>query len=338
MRRLLCAAILATALGLTTASSASAWGSGSTEFGNTCVGNATAPGITAIGLDNARGPIPKNVGPWELRGGGPGAVITRWKAQLGPGIGPLAQQLVAFKQGEPQLLVGESAVETLVEGTSEFATRIPIPEYAQIGLRGPLSTLFCADAVGEFAGIVEGPWPVGEARAFETRTDTGVPAIAIAERDADGDGYGDLTQDKCTTTAEYHDPCPSVSIESHVAALERGAILIGVTVNVSTRVHVRGQVSWPLPRKRGQAGRAKERPLRTVDLDAGIQDLAAGVPAVFRVPLPKPVTKQLRRMRPAQRLKATMLVGRLDRLTELPGVVNRVLVVKLPGRERKHRR
>ena len=335
MRRAAAIAILTGALALAAAPAASALGgTGATEFGNPCVGDTVIPGATAIGLN-------RSAGPWELRDGGPGAVITRWKGQLGSGLGPLPQQLVAFKQMEGgDQLVGESAVEVLVDGTNEFQTRIPIPEYAHIGLRGPGTALLCNNSPGEFAGTVDGPFATGEVREYKVLVNKGVPAIAIAERDEDGDGYGDLTQDKCTISAEFHDPCPSFVIAGRVEAVETGAILLAVTANMSTRIHVYGQVSWPSTPKRKPASPAsKDSPKRTsVNLDGGIQQATAGVPTVFRVPLPKAAIRRLHKTRPDRNLGAMLLMARLDRLQELPGQVTSSVGVKIPGRERRRRR
>jgi hypothetical protein len=329
-------ALLTIALGLAAAPGASALGFGPTEFGNTCIGNATVPGVTAIGLDNGVGvPLIKSAGPWELRGGGPGAVITRWKALLGSGQGPLVQQLVAFKQMDEQadLLVGESAIETLVEGTNEFATRIPIPEYAHIGLRGPASTLICDSAVGEVAGTVEGPFLPGETRHFQILTDKGVPAIAIAERDEDGDGYGDLTQDGCPIKAAFHDLCPMVALENGIQGVRRRGILVRAGANVSAQMQLSGSVTWrPPPRRIVGSTRLVRQPKRTARLDGGTQSVAAKTRALFWVPLPKAVIARLRRMAPEEHLNAKLRLVVFGAL-ELEGETRtKELHAKLPGR------
>jgi hypothetical protein len=214
MRELM-TAIGAVALCLLLAAPASA----SQELGDRCVGNDSEAGWTAIVLNNSLNypELPPIVPPEG------GKVITRWKAQVGPGLAPLAQQLVAFKQmdEEEDLLVGESAVETLVEGTNEFLTRIPVPEYAHIGLRGPAQTLFCDHASGHLGAIVTGTWPVGERRHFKIETSMGVPAIAFVEPDRDGDGYGDETQDGCSDNPTFHGPCPTVTLENGIEEVWR---------------------------------------------------------------------------------------------------------------------
>lgn len=296
------------------------------EIGNPCVGDDTEAGATMIGLSNQGSePFMQPVVPPERK-----FVITRWRVQVGAGIGPLAQQLVASHQvgEEDDVKVGESVLETVVPGSNEFATRVPVSEYDHVGLRGPEQTLVCNQAINT-AGRVKGDWATGESRHFEVLVNVGVPVVVRVERDEDGDGYGDETQDQCPLSALSHGPCLNVSIDARVVEKRRGAILIGVTTNVDTRVEVRGQAIWP---KWGRS--LKGVPKRIVNLSGGIQQMAAGVAAVFRVPLPKAVIRKLHRMRPGERLKVSIAVARLDHLNALPGQVTRTLTVKLPGRER----
>ena len=339
MGRCLSIAILATAVGLAAASSASAWGNGPTEFGNTCVGNATVPAVTAIGLDGGVNfPFAQNAGPWELRGGGPNAVISSWKAQLGPGQGPLQQQLVAFKQiGEnEEQLVGESAVENLVEGGNEFKTRIPIPEYALIGLRGPVSTLLCEGASAQFTGRVAGPFQPGETRSFKIEMGTGVPAIAVAERDEDNDGYGDLTQDGCPIYASYQGPCPSLNLRSTLGSVLPSGIILDATPSVAAQVQASGSVSWrPPPRREKGSAQPKRQPLKTLPLASEPQAVAAAAAAQIWVPLPKAAIKQLRKTSPDRCLLATLTVT-MSGAAELEGrTMTRLLHAKLPGMARE---
>jgi hypothetical protein len=323
-------AILLTALAfLTTPSGSAAY----TEFGNHCTGNATEKGWTALGLANGEEPpFPGSAGPsesWKPLSKPPNAVITRWKVQVGSGLGPLSQQLVAFNYASEDETrnLGESAVEVLVEGSNEFTSRIPIPEYAHIGLRGPSEALYCDGTAMGALGAVTGDFAVGTASRYELLFPRGVPVIAIAEPDLDGDGYGDETQDICPLSPQFHDSCPSVTLDVRLEAIRPGAVLIAAMTNIDTRVEVRGQITWTDPRHRRRG--------RTISLGGGVQQLAPGMPVVFRVPLPKAVVKKLHRMTPRERLKANMTIARLDRLEELMGTVTTSLFVRLPGRERR---
>lgn len=338
MRKLLGILGVAFALCLLTAASASA----TREFGKRCTGNAVRPNSTALLMANGEESpaFSADAGPWELWGSKT-AVITRWRAEVGPGLGPLSQQLVAFNwPGESETVVrnlGESAIETLHEGSNEFATRIPIPEYAHIGLRGPSGALYCEATAMGLIGFVEGPFPAGSIGSMKTEFPDGVPAIAFLEPDRDGDGYGDETQDGCPSSALWHGPCPMVTLHSGVIEVRPGAIVIRPALNVDSRIAVTGTVSWTLPpRKGGPQARAKQR-TRTVRLDGGAQNVPANVPTAFRVPLPKAVLKHLGRLSRERKQKANLKIV-ASGAPELEGrTMEKILNVRLPGRAKPQR-
>src|SRR5262249_5610823 len=90
------------------------------EVGSTCVAYATG----------ALRPQPNVI---------PAGVITRWRVQAPPNQTPIQQRIVVNRQvgEEDDGKVGESALETIGPGINEFATRVPAPEYAHVGLTGP---------------------------------------------------------------------------------------------------------------------------------------------------------------------------------------------------------
>lgn len=121
-------------------------------------------------------------------------VITAWKVQLGPGIGPIAQRLEVFEiQNEKSEYkkIGESATETLVEGTNSFATRIPVTESDSVGLYGPVKTVFCGKEAGAISPLYKGSVATGEVKAFIAESEIGTPVVVTVEPDRDKDGYGD---------------------------------------------------------------------------------------------------------------------------------------------------
>ena len=106
------------------------------------------------------------------------SVITSWRVQVGPGLGPLQRRLVVSHQvgEEEDVRAGESAVETVVAGSNEFASRIPVSEYDHVGLRGPVETLICHKPMN-VAGRVAGEWATGERRHFDVLVGIGVPVV-----------------------------------------------------------------------------------------------------------------------------------------------------------------
>jgi hypothetical protein len=327
VRRYLVATAVAAALCLLAAPGASAL----MEVGNPCVADGTEADATVLGLSN-QGSLPfmQPVAPPE------GAhVITRWRVQVGPGIGPVAQQLVASHQvgEESDRKVGESAVETLVAGSNEFATRIPVSEYDHIGLRGPEQTLICHQQMNT-AGRLKGAFAIGETRRFEVLVHIGAPVIARVEPDRDGDGYGDETQDGCPWNAALQTECPPVTPKVDSVTPKQSAILVAVGVSSQATVQVFGQVSWQVRQKSGQGGghaRKGDRGL-TVGLSAGAaRTVPPGTVVSFRLPLTKAVLRRLSRLTPRQALRVQVTI----RTTDLAGRENdRLLTVKLRGRKR----
>ncbi len=305
----LAAAILAVlALGAAGASAAE-------EVGSTCVANASRPNSTAIVLytNGALHPQPNVI---------PAGVITRWKVQATAGQAPIAQQLVVNRQvGEQDdSKVGESAIEMVGPGLNEFATRVPAPEYAHVGLTGPDGALYCDHVDMDTAGLVEGPWAIGETRHFGVAVNASVPVVAVIEPDRDGDGYGDETQDGCPQSALYQSGCPLVDI-SAVAHARAGSIIVDVTPSAEAKTYAWGKV--------GLATRPKRR---SADLGpTKYKWLAGGVATRIKLPLPKALIRQLNHTPPRESLWAKVFVHTMD-LAGRPST--RRLNVRLRGRSR----
>jgi hypothetical protein len=325
VRRYLIAITAAAALLLTAAPSAWAFHDPNEEVGNPCVADGTEPGATMIGL-NSQGSLPftqPNIPPegkW---------VITRWKAQVGIGLGPLKQQLIASHQvgEEDDRKVGESAVETLVPGSNEFATRIPVSEYDHVGLNGPEGTLVCHQSMN-VAGRVKGSFVTGEARHFEVLVNLGVPVTVKVEPDRDGDGYGDETQVECPWLALAHENCRSLTV-SAVPTVTKGAIVLQIKTGLPTTATVSGFVKWTeaLTRHRHQV---------TVEFARITIPVPFEATATATVPLPKPLLRHLAKLPRNQSVTAKLTISAVEE-REMGGGSFR-LSVRLPGRRaRSHR-
>jgi hypothetical protein len=302
------------------------------EVGNRCAANDAVQNSTLIGVASNNWPPPHPQVPQ-----GDLWTITGWKVEVGPGLGPFAQQLAVFRwpeESQSYRKVGESAFETVVPGANEFQTRIPVMELDHVGLYGPEKTLVCRDEPMSLAGVVEGAFPLESTRRYEALGQTGVPVVAIVEPDRDHDYYGDETQDACPWTAAYQAHCPAKKVEVVSMTLKRRAILVRVRTAYRASVQVFGQVSLPARQKPGQSAspsRKGDRSL-TVGLSAGEDRLV--VPArvaTFRLPLPKPVLRRLGRLTPRQSLRGKLTVRATDSLN---GEIERKLALKLHGRER----
>jgi hypothetical protein len=272
------------------------------EVGSTCVANATRPNSTALVLytNGALRPQPNVI---------PAGVITRWRVQAPPNQTPIQQRIVVNRQvgEEDDGKVGESALETIGPGINEFATRVPAPEYAHVGLTGPDGALYC-DGVGmNTAGIVEGEWPVGETRHFAVEVDGSVPVIATIEPDRDSDGYGDETQDGCPQSAAYQSGCPLVELHL-VARTKPGAIFVDVTPTAEAKIYSWGQIAWGV-RSKGNPSRHR----RTVALGpTKYRWVPGGAVSTLKLPLPKAVIGRLNRTPPRETLRGKVFVHSMD--------------------------
>lgn len=319
MHRYLIAITVAAALLLAAASPASGFVQPGEEFGNPCVTDGTETGATMIGL-NSQGSEPFTQagippeGKW---------VITRWKARVGAGIGPLPQQLVATHQvgEEDDRKVGESVLQTLVPGVDEFATRIPVSEYDHVGLAGPEGTLVCHRSLN-VAGQVKGSFASGESRHMEILTNLGVPVTVTVEPDEDGDGYGDFTQDECPRLALAHEACRHVTV-SAVPTVQGRAIVLQIRTGLPTTATIFGFVKW---------SEVLSKHRRQVKVD--FAQLSLPVPfeatATATVPLPKRLLRHLAKLPRGRSVTAKLIVNAVG---EPEGVGNAWLSVRLPGRQ-----
>jgi hypothetical protein len=292
------------------------------ETGETCVANATAPNRTLIGFD------PRQVFPtplYELEN----RVITSWKVQVAPGMGPLAQQLVTFQQvGESEdRKTGESAVEAVAAGSNEFPTRLPVRGFhPHVGLSGPAGALYCAGEPEMLAGVVEGAFGIGETRHYKVEVGIGAPVTVTVEPDRDGDGYGDLTQDRCPGGASFGSDCP-IRLSIPATAVRPHAIVIEAGPSATASLEVFGQVSWRAP---------KGDRLLTIGLSASAPvTVSGGTTTSFRLPLPGPVLRRLARLSPRHALAARLTI----RVTDGGGAVTEIpRTISLRGRKERRRK
>jgi hypothetical protein len=226
-------AVALAALALGTAPGASA----ATEVGNDlCPANESFTGFMAIQLSDSSGSLPLAV---------PAAgVATKWKVESLLANKPQVLKVVrpTGKKNEFRV-VGESTSQTVLVGQNAFETRIPVQPGDQFGLYGasPSGALYCTGAVakptdvmGHFGGNLqstEAPMVFGEFKSAR------VAVSAIVEPDADGDGYGDETQDKCPQSAAFQADCALISLDQF-AVVGRSSITVLVIADHEAPVTV----------------------------------------------------------------------------------------------------
>jgi hypothetical protein len=162
-------------------------------------------------------------------------VVTRWSFYTGNvSDGSSAQLRVLRRIGEDEFqAVASGPVEALTPGTGPatqrtFPARVPVATGDEIGVglaRAAAGTLELTAVKtdtspspwdwGQFAGsgtnfrfLNDGDSGYPTSQIFGPQAGTFLPISAVVERDADGDLFGDNTQDRCLNSAGPVDGCP----------------------------------------------------------------------------------------------------------------------------------
>jgi hypothetical protein len=255
-----------------------------TEFGNGCIADRAIEGqsFSTIQLLQSSGQV---AAPSS-------GVITKWKIALVPEVPfGVPTQLKVYRptaNASQFQVVGESASENVVSGINTFSTRIPIHAGDHLGLFGSskIGTLFCAEEPeAEFPGNVMGffegnPLPGSTASLFASESELLVPAVAVVEPDADGDGFGDETQDQCPQSAATQSPCPVITLDS-LSLTGKSKITVYVAVSTPAPVQVIGS---------GKIGKKK------VTLKSPVQTVNPGKLTRFTLKFPASLTKKLQEL------------------------------------------
>jgi hypothetical protein len=141
-------------------------------------------------------------------------VVTSW-AVNNPSFDGVTEKLKVFLPVGSELeVVAESLLQAIPKGgVSRFPVRIPVPAgvqfgaYDSVGVAECYNTFTADDKYGGYGGDT----PVGSRHnGFNYVGEKSLIALAVTvEPDADGDGYGDETQDGCPTNAAVQGPCPT---------------------------------------------------------------------------------------------------------------------------------
>ncbi|HVY77872.1 MAG TPA: hypothetical protein VG898_05135 [Solirubrobacterales bacterium] len=318
---------------LASASRASAFA----EFGDNCVGKVPLPLAGTVFQSETTKKVPLAS---PLAG-----VITRWRVNAEIPPGSMEETLKLLRGGPTSFQVaGESGAEAVVDGPNMFDTRLAVQVGDRLGLYGKLGFIGCEGESSDVIAAKSGNMTTGT--PFSPDITTGslrIPLAAIVEPDADGDGYGDETQDGCPADASTHAACPlprpapALKLDAFPIVLKRSILLL-VGSSESRPVEVFGQVGLRR-RHRGGALASKTRKPKApgagtiVGLDGGTEDVEAGEIARFNVKLPGAVKRELRQTPRGKSLKGTITA----RATDSSGkVVDRTISIRLPGQKPRH--
>jgi hypothetical protein len=176
------------------------------QFGSECPATLRSTAGTVMQISRAGAPISTS---------GPG-VVTSW-AVNNPSYEGVMEELKIFQPIGPEFeVVAGSALQAVPKGgLSKFDVRIPVAAGVQFGVYDPVGAPECyntftsEDKYGHYAGDV----PVkGKIKSFDYVSEKTLIALAVTvEPDADGDGFGDQTQDGCPTNAAAQGACPTTA-------------------------------------------------------------------------------------------------------------------------------
>jgi hypothetical protein len=328
MKRKLAGLMAGALMAVSAISAASA--SAATEFGDSCVGNRltqTNP-IVLFDVSAPEDPLPLTA---------PSAgVITKWKVHLideAVGI-TFPQTLKVFHSTGPNTVqnVGE-ATGTVAAGINTYETRIPVQASDRVALFGSnalfegeeAGNLFCEGSIENsvIGGILGSGGGVGTTSSFvQEPSKARVPVSAVVEPDADNDGYGDETQDKCPQSAAAQIACPQVALSTS-SNVKRGLVTVLVTANIQATVTVAGTV---------KLGKGK-----SATLNGGTQIVAPGALAKFTLLFPKALRTKLKGLSP-KRLLTLNLAATAPNVVGNPSSSNLSLKLKGQAKPKPHRK
>jgi hypothetical protein len=267
--------------------------SAATEVGNDCYATTGVPGATLVQFASPGNPLPLTVPT--------GGVATSWTTKAALGIGTLRERLKVLRgTANPKQfqVVGESAEQFVVDGINSFTTRIPVQAGDRFGLFGPAPSggLNCpAVSLEEKFGYFAGDVPMGSSQTFKELAGR-VAVSAIVEPDADGDGFGDETQDRCTRSAAVQIDCPTLRLDAVVKAVGKSSAVILVATSADASIAVSGTAKLA-------GGSKKARPSAQAKLSAPEQTVTPGSIASFKLKFTRGLKSELARLPKGRSLK-----------------------------------
>jgi hypothetical protein len=219
-------------------------------------------------------------------------------------------------------LVGQSSQALVGQTGNSFATQIPVQAGDRLGFAGGGNVQWYCETgnpLDVLGYLEEGDVPLGGTQTFPEEAEGIQEAVAaVIEPDADGDGYGDETQDGCPQSATTQAPCPVVTLRASAAAKKK-VVTVTVTGTVAANVTVNGKVNL---------GKGKKATLK-----GGTKAVAPGAFTKFKLKFPVKLIKRLKELSPKQSL-TLKVTSTAPNLAAAP--TKKVLKVKLKGQEPRH--
>jgi hypothetical protein len=247
-------------------------------------------------------------------------VVTKWRMTAAPTTVGNYEEAVSILH--PTVVPNafevrsESALSVVTAGVHEFPTRLPIQAGDKLGFWGNPGPLVCNGEGTQAADVMGFIAPPAKAGSFFNPTAQQssklISGSVTIEPDADGDGYGDETQDLCPQSAATQAGCPVVSLSLSRGAIGKTVARVRVTTDHPAPVTVTGTV---------KAGGKK------LKLKGGSKSVAAGQVTTFKLTFPANLKTALRKL-PAGKRLALKVVATAANLAGPSSVKKKTLKLK----------
>jgi len=300
---------VAAALGIAVMMVGTSSASAAVEVGNDCTGNNPAA-VTFVQTARAT----PSAFPLTVPSAG---VVTAWKVRSAAPAAYTERLKVFRATTKPNQFttVGESAFGTVVQGTNVFNAQIPVQPGDRFGaFGGPPSpsgaAIYCGTANGgDLFGTVATDPTVGSSTEFAPGAGILVAISAVVEPDADGDGAGDETQDKCPRSAKLQTECPPITLSSFGIAAKNSALVL-VASSSAAPVTVSATVTVPGKTKKGKKGKKGKAKLLT--LSGPTQPVGPGELSRFVISYSVPLKAALTALSPKRSLALNVTTSATD--------------------------
>jgi hypothetical protein len=280
------------------------------EFGDACSADSTSvPAATPQLYFQVTAPGD----PLPLAAPGSG-VLTEWRVDSGQAESFSETVKVLHPIGGLIVRVTGESTGTVGPGQNDFPTRLPIEEGDRLAfyLAPGTKPLLCTEPKeATLLEAYEGDSSLGSTiLMLEDPAQIRFPLVGVVEPDADGDGFGDETQDQCPQSAATQGPCPPsvspptpssqtpspppripISLDASATA-GRGAVTVFVTADSQATVTVAGAV------RLGEG--------RALKLSGGTQTIVPGALARFVLHLPRKLDRRLKELKPGHSLSVDL--------------------------------
>ena len=305
-----------------------------TEIGSDCQATSGAAGYTFVQLNKVSG--------GSLPIAAPSAgVVTKWKVNSGipTAVGQKLQILRPTGGPNQFQTVAESTPATVFQGLNSFDTRLPIQAGDRPAVAGApggsvAAPLYCETGnPADEMGALTPESTLGSTNTYPPALGLVAAISAVVEPDADGDGYGDETQDKCPRSATVQQvECPIITLGA-LSKAKKGSAQILVSASSQASVAVVGTVHIPKRAKKGKKGKARKA--RTITIQGGTKGVIPGAVVPFSLVFPPTLKSALTSLPRSKSLRLVATVTTVD-LAGQPSSTQ--LTVKLKGQKKAKRK